>query len=79
MSASGKGHSHGPRGKSAGGPDDGGEFDWFAVLDVAVWAAVAVIAFVGIEWLIGRVIRENMAAGASKYLKQHAQTKPAAE
>lgn len=68
------GHPHARR---ESGETDGG-FDWFAVLDVAVWAAVAVIAVVGIEWLIGHVIRESLASGAGKYLKkQSQQEKPA--
>lgn len=63
-------HSH-SRAKPAGGPNDGG-FDWFNVLDVAVWASVAVIAVIGIEWLAGRVLRERIAAGAEKYIHKQA-------
>lgn len=65
MSAQGKAegrHSH-----PHGGPDDGG-FDWFKVLDIAVWTAVFIIAVLGFEWLVGKVIRERIAAGAAKHL-----------
>lgn len=68
-----RGHTH-RRAPSAGGPDDGAGFDWFKVLDVAVWVSVAVIAVMGIEWLIGRVIRESLAAGAQRYLSKRAET-----
>lgn len=67
------GHQHGRRKPATGGPDDGAGFDWFAMLDVAVWAAVAVIGVLALEWLIGKVIRDNIAAGATKYLKKQAE------
>lgn len=66
-----KSHGHTHRSKrEAGGPDDGAGVDWFRVLDIAVWVSVAVIAVMGAEWLIGRVIRESLASGASRYLKK---------
>jgi hypothetical protein len=58
--------------------DQGASFDWFQVLDVFVWVAVALIAGLAAEWLIGWLIREKMAAGASKFLKVGATT-PAVE
>jgi hypothetical protein len=65
-------HQHTPR-KAAGGPNDGGGLDWFAAFDVAVWAAVAVIGILALEWLIGKVVRDSIANGAAKYLKKQAE------
>lgn len=64
--------------RPAGGPDDGaGEgFDWFRVLDIAVWTAVVVIAALAIEWLIGYVVRERISRGADKYLSRVAGDTP---
>lgn len=58
------GHSHEP----AGGPDDGGGFDWWRAADYAIWAAVGVVAIIGIEWLVGYVIREKISRGADRFL-----------
>ena len=64
------GHSHtSSRRKPVGGPADG-SLDWFAALDIAVWVSVAVIAVLALEWFIGKLVRENIAAGASRYLKK---------
>jgi hypothetical protein len=71
MSAQERGHTHA---KKVGGPDDGAGPDWFRVLDVVIWVSVAAIAVMGIEWLIGRAIRESIAASASRYLKKTAAT-----
>jgi hypothetical protein len=67
-------HSHTKA--KAGGPDDGAGPDWFRVLDVVIWVSVAAIAVMGIEWLIGRAIRESIASGASRYLKKTADATP---
>lgn len=50
--------------------DDGHEhgIDWFRGLDMIVWVAVIIILTMGVEWLLGRYIRERMASGAQKYL-----------
>lgn len=42
--------------------------DWFKVLDVAVWVAVAVIGAIALEWFVGFVVRERIARGANRYL-----------
>lgn len=75
MSGSGdkrQGHSHSGgndrRRKSAGGPEDGA-FDWFNVFDWFIWAAVGVVVFMALEFFIGKIVREKIAGGASKYLK----------
>lgn len=76
---SGNNHDHGRRQEKPKGDDSQG-FDWFAIMDVAIWAAVAIITVVGIEWLVGHVIRESLAAGASKHLKRQVELgKPAGE
>lgn len=69
----GKAHSH-PK----GGPDDGAVtgIDWFKVLDVAVWVCVGVIAIMGVEWLVGKVIRESVTAGANRILQKAAPASP---
>jgi hypothetical protein len=67
---SGHTHSHGR--KAAGGPDDGAGPDWYRVMDVLVWVGVAAVAVIGIEWLFGKMVRESIASGASRYLKKHA-------
>lgn len=55
--------------KPAGGPNDGaGEFDWFKVLDYAVWGAVGLLVILAVEWLAGKVTRESLARGASRHL-----------
>ncbi len=51
----------------AGGPDDGA-FDWFKILDILVWVAVAAIAIMGVEYLLGWVARERIATKAQQYL-----------
>lgn len=71
----GAGHDHKPRRREAGGPDDGAGFDWFGVVDIAVWAAVVVLGVVAIEWMIGRAIRESISDGATRYLAKAAATK----
>lgn len=43
-------------------------FDWFKLLDILVWCAVALIAAVALEWMIGYVVREKLARGADRYL-----------
>jgi len=74
--ADGKAHSHR---KPAGGPDDGAGLDWFKMLDVAVWVAVGFIAIMGVEWLVGRVLRESVTAGANRILQKASPAPPAAE
>lgn len=61
MSAKGRPHQH-HADEGEQGPD------WFRALDIIVWVAVAVIAAVGIEWFVGYLTREKIAAGASRYL-----------
>jgi hypothetical protein len=54
-----------------GGADDGAgrtAFDWFRALDLAVWAAVIVIAALGVEWAFGTVLRERVTAQATRIL-----------
>lgn len=41
--------------------------DWFKILDVFVWSAVAIIVALGLEWLVGKIVRERIAAGADRY------------
>jgi hypothetical protein len=43
---------------------------WWRAADAVVWAAVVVIAAIGIEWCVGVVARERLARGASRYLDQ---------
>lgn len=82
MSGSGRQHSHSGgserRRKSAGGPDDGA-FDWFNVFDWAVWASVGIVVFIALEYFIGTIVREKIAGGASKYLKDRETAKPQGE
>jgi hypothetical protein len=49
---------------------DHGGVDWFAVLDTVVWLAVGVVLIIGAEMLVGKVVRERIAAGAEKYLRR---------
>lgn len=51
--------------------------DWFAVLDIVVWVAVAVIVGLAAEWLVGYFVREKIARGADRYLAK--QSTPAGE
>jgi hypothetical protein len=60
-------------GRRASGGDQGdehdhGPVDWFQVLDVAVWVAVAVVLAIGADLLFGKIMRERLARGASRYL-----------
>jgi len=51
------------------GVTDSGEYaHWFRILDVLVWLSVAVIFAIGIEWMVGYVVREKIARGADRYL-----------
>lgn len=68
MSGPAGGHTH------AHEHDGDNSFDWFGALDIAVWAAVAVLVALGVEWLIGYLVRERIARGADKFLA----TQPAA-
>ena len=61
-------HSHAP---AAGGANDGADtvgFDWWRALDLSVWAAVIVIAALGLEWAIGKLVRERVTAQATRIL-----------
>jgi hypothetical protein len=59
--------------KAAGGADDGAPtVDWWQVLDIAVWVAVALIVAIAAEWLIGSLVRERIARGAQRYLRKEA-------
>lgn len=49
--------------------DAGDGPDWWKVLDIAIWAAVVVIAALAIEWLVGMVARERMTAAANRVLQ----------
>jgi len=54
-----------------GGAEDGSErvaFDWFRALDLGVWAAVIVIAALGLEWVMGKFVRERVTAQATRIL-----------
>lgn len=77
MSAA-RGHRHGREDQAAGGPDDGA-FNWFKVLDILVWVAVALIVALAAEWFTGLVVREKIARGADKMLAAAAAKKTAAE
>jgi len=68
-------HQHGTPPGASDGADQLG-FDWWRALDLAVWAAVAVIAVLGIEWLVGTVVRERIAAGANRLLVKAAADRP---
>lgn len=67
----GEQHSH-----DTPGATDGGALDWFRILDILVWGAVAVVAILAIEWFAGVVVRERISAGATKYLKLRANAAP---
>lgn len=41
-----------------------------AWVDVAVWAAVALVVVLAVEWFAGRLARESVSAGASRFLRQ---------
>lgn len=41
---------------------------WFRGLDIIVWAAVAVIVILALEWLGGYLVRERIARSATQYL-----------
>jgi hypothetical protein len=60
--------------RGAGEPEhdhaDKGGVDVFALLDIAIWCAVAVVAIVGLDMLFGKIIRERLASGASRYLQR---------
>lgn len=45
--------------------------NWFGVLDILVWAAVAVLVALAVEWLVGYVVRERLARGADRFLAKH--------
>lgn len=58
---------------ATGGADDGADghqLDWFHILDVIVWVAVGVIGILAAEWLLGKIVRDKIAAGASRYLQR---------
>ena len=55
------GHDH------TGGPDDGA-FDWFRILDMLVWVAVAAIVIMSVEYLLGWMARERIARQAQRFL-----------
>jgi len=55
---------------------DGG-VDWWTVLDITVWVAVVIIAGLGLEWLVGYLVRERIARGAGRFLAaRQATTEP---
>ena len=60
----------------AAGHQDSGEgergdaFDWFRVLDIAVWVAVTVVVVIGLEMLVGRFVRERIARDATRYIER---------
>lgn len=67
------GHDHGHQG-------DG--FDWWKVLDAAVWVAVGLLVVTIVEMLVGRTLREKVAGAklvqqASQFLAE--QSPPAAD
>jgi hypothetical protein len=39
-------------------------------MDILVWVGVAAIVVIGAEWFFGKIIRESIAAGASRYLRK---------
>lgn len=41
--------------------------DWMSYVDVAVWVAIAVVVILGAEYLFGFVVRERLAAQATKW------------
>jgi len=43
-------------------------FDWFRVLDIAIWISVALIAVIAAEQFVGYLVRERIARGADKLL-----------
>lgn len=43
---------------------------WWRGFDIVVWAAVAVIVCLGVEWLYGWILRERLTLAAEKaYLR----------
>lgn len=52
--------------------DHDDQSDPFRALDVLIWGSVAVIAVIALEWFAGKVIRERIARGATRYLKTRA-------
>jgi hypothetical protein len=69
-----------PSDKPAGGPDDGAAVvDWWKIADIAVWVAVAVVAALAVEWLMGAVVRENIATGFRRYLARESAGTPETE
>lgn len=71
MGKPGEGHSHEHDGDNS--------FDWFGAFDIAVWAAVAVLVALGVEWLIGYLVRERIARGADKFLAAQPAAAPGTE
>lgn len=63
MSAAGGEHQH---------DDQGRGFDWFALLDILVWASIVVLVALAAEWAYGAVMRERISRGASRYLAKAA-------
>lgn len=59
MSKPGAGHTH----------DQAGAVNPWRWLDIVVWVTVALIAALATEWLFGKLVRESIASGASKYLR----------
>jgi hypothetical protein len=55
-----------------GDEDQGVAFNWFGVLDALVWASVALIVILGVEYFAGLFVRERISRGAARHLAQQA-------
>ncbi len=52
---------------------DGHSFDWWTIADALVWASVVIVFVLGAEYLAGALVREQLARGATKLLRRHAE------
>lgn len=50
--------------------DDGHSHDAPAWVDLVVWVSVALVVVLAAEWFMGRMARESIAAGATRFLRQ---------
>lgn len=53
-------------------PDHAHNEGFWEALDIVVWVTVGLLFILAIEWFVGRMVRERIASGATKFLRQQA-------